>query len=104
MRSPAKLSPNKSLKSTRIKPTTHEPRSPVMKPLWAGILGALEGGGIAAFISGILIGILGWRLDSTPKIGAFVSVVVTSAILGSFIGLRLAQRRTMHLVAQAKLP
>jgi hypothetical protein len=75
-----------------------------MKPLWAGILGAIEGGGIAALISGVLIGILGWRLDSTAKIGAFVSVVVACAILGSLIGLRLVQRRTMHSIAQAKLP
>lgn len=75
-----------------------------MKSFWAGILGALEGGAMATFISGMLVGFLGWRLDSVSKVGAFVSVVVTCAILGSLIGLRLVQRRTMHPVTQAKLP
>jgi len=73
-----------------------------MKALWAGLIGAIEGAGSAAFIGGMLIGIFGWRLDSTPKIGAFLSVVLICAIPGSVIGLRMAQRGTVHLATQAR--
>ena len=64
-----------------------------MKASWASILGTLEGAALAAFVSGLLVGILGWHLDSIPKISAFLAAMLLGAIVGWFIGAKVTHRR-----------
>ena len=71
-----------------------------MKASWASILGALEGAGLAALVSGLLVGILGWHLDSIPKISAFLAVMLLGAVAGWSIGAKVAHRRAARLATQ----
>jgi uncharacterized membrane protein YfcA len=71
-----------------------------MKTSWASILGALEGAALAAFVSGLLVGILGWHLDSIPKISVFLALVLLGAVAGWFIGAKVAHRRAVRLATQ----
>jgi F0F1-type ATP synthase assembly protein I len=72
-----------------------------MKASWASILGALEGAGTAALVCGLLVGILGWHLDSIPKISAFLAVILLGAISGWSIGTKMARRSAARLAPQA---
>jgi hypothetical protein len=72
-----------------------------MKASWASILGALEGAGVAALVSGLLVGTLDWHLDSIPKISAFVAAMLLGAIAGWSIGTKVARRRAARLAPQA---
>jgi hypothetical protein len=72
-----------------------------MKASWASILGAIEGAVAAAFVCGLLVGILGWHLDSIPKIWAFLAAILLGAIAGWFIGAKVARRRAARLAPQA---
>ncbi len=72
-----------------------------MKASWTSILGALEGAGTAALVCGLLVGILGWRLDSIPKISAFLVAILLGAIAGWGIGTKVARRRKARLAPQA---
>jgi hypothetical protein len=68
-----------------------------MKVSWESILGALEGVGLAALVSGLLVGILGWHLDSIPKISAFLAVMLLGAVAGWSIGAKVAHRSAARL-------
>jgi hypothetical protein len=72
-----------------------------MKASWASILGALEGAVAAAFICGLLVGILGWRLYSISGILAFLAAMLLGAIAGWSIGTKVARRRRARLAPQA---
>jgi hypothetical protein len=71
-----------------------------MNASWASILGALEGTGLAALVSGLLVGILGWHLDSIPKISAFLAVMLLGAVAGWSIGTKVTHRRAARLVTK----
>ena len=73
-----------------------------MKPIWSGILWSLEGAIAATFISGVLVGVLDWRLDTTPKIAVFLGVVLAGATLGWVIGMAMARRKAPLWVARFK--
>jgi hypothetical protein len=73
-----------------------------MKASWASILGALEGAVAAAFFCGLLVGILGWRLDSAPEISAFLAAMLLGAIAGWSIGAKVARRRAARSAPQAR--
>jgi F0F1-type ATP synthase assembly protein I len=71
-----------------------------MKAPWAGLLGSIEGTVFAVFVGGLLVGIFGWRLDTTAKISAFLAVVLLVAIAGWSIGTRVAHRRAARSSTQ----
>jgi hypothetical protein len=63
-----------------------------MKASWASIFGALEGAGVTALVSGLLVGTLDWHLDSIPKISAYLAVTLLGAIAGWSIGAKMTHR------------
>ncbi|MEJ0098795.1 MAG: hypothetical protein WDO12_03255 [Pseudomonadota bacterium] len=64
-----------------------------MKTLWAGAIGCFEGAAGAALVGGVLVGVLDWRLDSTPRIAAYAGAILACAVAGWFVGSSVARQK-----------
>jgi F0F1-type ATP synthase assembly protein I len=72
-----------------------------MRASWTAVLGALDGAIAAALAGGLLVGVLGWHLDSTFKASAFLAAMLVSAIAGWSLGAKVVHRRAPRTVARA---
>ena len=70
-----------------------------MKPSWSSVIWSFEGAVAAALATGILVGLLHWRIDSPIKVGAFLGVVVIGAAIGWRIGMAMTRRKSSRAAA-----
>ena len=75
---------------------------PEVKAPWTSILGALEGAIASVFATGLLVGVLGWHLNSTSGSLAFLAAVLLGAVAGWPLGAKVAHRRAARLATQVR--